>query len=139
MKYLGLSIAAIILLLFLVANVYASQLFPPLFYRVVGTNDISAAEDFLRYIKGTPLHRQQYEYFNEKFNNGLIEARLAEEQKNGASKEKYRLMLEKNPKSRDALIMLALYELKGGNDEEATRFYTQAKAIDPWLKIESLE
>ena len=139
MKYLGLSITARIRLLFLVANVYASQLFPPLYYRVVGTNDISAAADFLRYIKGTPLHRQQYEYFNEKFNNGLIEARLAEEEENGASKEKYRSMLEKNPKSRDALIMLALYELRGGNEEQATRYYTQAKQIDPWLNIASLE
>ncbi len=139
MKTLGLSITAIFLLLFLVINVYASQLFPPLYYRVVGIQDISAAEDFLRYIKGTPMHKQQYDYFNEKFNNGLIEARLAEEEKNGASKEKYRTILEKNPKSRDALIMLALYELRGGNEEEAARYYTQAKQIDPWLKIESLE
>jgi Tfp pilus assembly protein PilF len=73
------------------------------------------------------------------FNNGLVEARVAEQQESFATKERYRVLLEKNPKSRDALIMLALYELRGGNDKEAARYYTQAKEVDPWLKIESLE
>lgn len=139
MKYIGLSISAVFLLLFLVLNVYASQLFSPLYYRLVGNHDIASAQTFLNYIKGTPLYKDQYAYFNGLFDNGLIEARTAEEQKNVATKDRYRSMLSKNPKSRDALIMLALYELRAGNDAEASRFYTQAKEIDPWLNIASLE
>jgi TolA-binding protein len=119
--------------------VYASQLFSPLYYRLVGNHDIASAQTFLNYIKGTPLYKDQYAYFNGLFDNGLIEARTAEEQKNVATKDRYRSMLSKNPKSRDALIMLALYELRAGNDAEASRFYTQAKEIDPWLNIASLE
>ncbi len=139
MKYIGLSITAIFLLLFVVANVYASQNFSPLFYRLVEVRDIVSAKEFLQYIKGTEHYQAQYWYFNHMFNNGLVEERVAEQQQTLATKERFRQILEKNPKSRDALIMLALYELRGGNEKEAARYYTQAKEIDPWLKIESLE
>ena len=139
MKYLGLSIGAIFLLIFMASNVYISQRFPSLYFRIVQDRDIESSKEFLQHIKGSPLYKSQYAYFNNLFKNELNEERMFEEQKNYATKEKYRTMLQKNPKSRDALVMLALYELRGGNNEEAARFYSQAKAVDPWLKINSLE
>lgn len=139
MKYLGLSVTAIVLLLFMTVNIYASQRFSGLFYRLVAFNDIAAAKEFLQKIKGSPLYTEQYKYLNGMFQNGLVQEKLAEDQKNYATKEYYRSMLERNPKSRDALVALALYELHAGNLDEAARFYTQAKEVDPWLKITSLE
>ncbi|KXK10313.1 MAG: hypothetical protein UZ22_OP11002000827 [Microgenomates bacterium OLB23] len=109
------------------------------FYRVVEGNDIKAAKEFLQYIKGTQLYSSQYAYLNAKFNNGLAAESIALEEKSIATKEYYRSLLQKNPKSRDALVILALYELRAGNKTEAARYYTQAKEIDPWLNIESLE
>lgn len=139
MKYIGWSMGAVFLLLYLVVNVFASQDFPRLFYELTTRYNIEDAQKFLQYIEGTPLYKNQYAYLNGIYENGLVKNYMAQEKQNILTKEKYRGILTQNPKSRDALVVLALYEFKAGHEEEAARFYTQAKEIDPWLEIRSLE
>ncbi len=139
MKYIGLAAGAIFLLLFLSVNVYVSQSYPRLFYDLTTKSNIADAQRFLQYVEGTDYYEGQYSYLNGKFGNELNRNRIEEEAQNVATKEKYRNVLRQNPKSRDALVVLALYELKAGNKNAARTYYLQAKNIDPWLSVKSLE
>ena len=139
MRHIGWSLGAIALLVYLAANVVASQDFPRLFYALTTQHQFADAQQFLQYVEGTPLYKGQFAYYNRLYRNGFVKAAAAQKEQSLLTKEKYRGILTKNAKSRDALVVLALYELKAGNKKEAARLYAWAKNVDPWLSVGSLE
>lgn len=131
-------IAGIIFLAFVTVNIYASQRFHPLFYKIVLDPDVPAAGQFLSEIRTSPYYQDQRDYFNGEFND-IFQRQLLQERFNQDSQlKKYEEILKMNPKSRDILLGIAFIHYQKGDKERAREFYRRAQEIDPWLKVDLL-
>lgn len=138
-KVIPTAIIAVFLSAFVMINVYASQLFDGLMFDVMTLKDQVAAERFLSRLEGTKFHDQQYIYLNNLFGNAIYEESNAREFNTQATINNYIELLNTNPKSRDLLVKIALLQFERGNKDEAAKYYSEAKKIDPWLHLDTLE
>ncbi|MBP9797857.1 hypothetical protein KBC70_01795 [Candidatus Woesebacteria bacterium] len=137
------SFLAVLAIAFTTANILASQtIYKPLMFRLVTLQDADAGREFLANLEGTDLFAGQSQYLNSIFDNIFaveIDTRYLNIEKNITE---YENMLSLNPKNRDVLIKLALlYRDKGTGSalEKSRQYYAEAKAVDPWVKVEGLE
>lgn len=128
-----------LLSLFVLINVYSSQVLHPLFFNLVNNQKKSDAVLFLKKIKGTQKFPQQLQYFKNIYGQDIEKEVFAEEIKRKQEIIKFETLLQKNAKARDVLIKLAILYFEDGDLNKAKEYYQRAKNIDPMVKIEELE
>ena len=140
MRYLFLpTFVGIALSVLLALNIFASQVYNPLLFKIIKLNDKNAVKQFLRSIEKTDAYADHFDYFNNLYNDAFLKE--TQQNKFSISQEiqKYEGLLQTNPKSRDVLIKLALLYLEQNEPRKARTYYAQAKKIDPWISISILE
>jgi tetratricopeptide (TPR) repeat protein len=140
-KTLLFGLAGVVLLVFLMANVGASQFaYAPLMFRVVGLQDADAAREFLVDMEGqaalSSVYAGQSEYLNSHFDN-IFAREVDVERLNG---EKaigyYEGLLALNEGNPQVLIKLSLLYSERGDKGRATEYMKRAQEIDPWVEVE---
>lgn len=128
---------------FTTANILASQItYKPLMFRLVTLQNADAGREFLANLKGTDLFADQSQYLNSIFDNIFaveVDTKYLNIEKNITQ---YENLLQLNQKNRDILIKLALLYKDQGTTQslaQSQRYYAQAKAVDPWVYIDTLE
>lgn len=143
-----LGLFGVVLLVFLAANVVASQLsYAPLMFRLVGLNDIDAAREFLVNLDGpelagkghsgqSNLYESQSRYLNSHFDN--IFAREVDISQLNAEKAiaKYEELLQVNEYNPQVLVKLGLLHREKGDEMQAAEYFKRARNVDPWVDIE---
>ena len=131
-------IFASFLFLFLAINIYSSATVSPLLTSIVKLQP-NQALFFLGKINHTDQYFSQRSYFYYLFGSSF-EIALNKDKNNRQQKIKQQLsILEKNPQSRDTLLMLAVLYYQNEDYPKAKNYYSQAKVIDPWIEIGELE
>lgn len=147
-KVIPVALAASLILLFVAINVYASQLFHPLLYKILNTSQTQVYQDsvrqFLSYIENTPEYDQQFAYFNRIYGNVFAAEAIDEEFSLNNELEKYESALEQTGQTREhapprILVKIALVYLDRGDIVKAREYYNQARAIDPWIEVDELK
>lgn len=138
-KVLPLTVIASLVLLFVAINVYASQSFHPLLFKIVGPPDVGATKQFLSYIEDTPAYHQQYDHFNRMYGGVFAQEDIEAEFSLSNELDKYNALLEKSPNTPAILVKIALVHLDRRDISQAREYYARAKAIDPWVEVEELE
>lgn len=112
--------------LFLIINIYYSQNLSKIFFSLVNF-DKKATVEFLEKIRNEKNFYQQLKYYENIYGKDIKNHVFQKENEKKQMIKKLEQILEKNPKSRDALYYLFL--LTGDKN-----YFYQAKQIDPEIK-----
>ena len=128
----------LVALVYLVANIVASQLvFPPLMFRLMTLSDPQAPREFLADLDASsPLYQTQKSYFNSLFDNVFdkeADINQLNTEKTIIHYEKLVLLSPNNPQLHMKLGLL--YKEKGLLSESQAHFQ-RAYEIDPWIAKE---
>lgn len=139
-KTLLFGLAGLILLVFLMANVGASQFaYAPLMFRIVSLQDADAAREFLVNMEGqahfSKIYASQSEYLNSHFDN--IFAKEVDVERLSAEKAigYYEGLLALNADNPQVLVKLSLLYAERGDQSRATEYVERARKIDPWVAL----
>ncbi len=133
------SIAISIFIIFVFINIISSQTISNIFPEISLKQSKNNIILFLINIKSEKYFQNQLSYYQEIYKKDLKSEVFANENHIKAEINKYEEILKQNSKSKDALIMLSLLNLKLNNKKESNYFYNAAKKIDPETKIKELE
>lgn len=139
MRHLAFGIFLSLLFIIASLNVFFSQQFPPIMYKIVYNQERAATVQFLRTIRGENFFPQQLAYYQDLYGPSLESAVFQDATDSLSYIKKLEIFLDEKPKSRDVLVKLALFYSKRGEPTRALNYYRRAKLIDPWLDIPSLE
>lgn len=142
-KTLMLGFGLTLLLLYAMANVYASHVaYSPLMARIVRLNDVDAAREFLANVRGSSLqsaesaelYEQQSRYLNSHFDN--IFAQEVDVSRLNVSKaiESYEDLLLLNPNNPQVLLKLSYLYAENENIAMSEEYRNKALEIDPWVE-----
>jgi len=132
-KYLLLIIVSIFLLFFLVLNIIFSQTISPLFSQVVN-GDKKAVIEYLKKIKSQFEFKNELEYYKKTYGVEIEQQVFEEDRKREEKIKEYKLVLQKNSKSRDVLYSLYLLYQSKGDNRQAQGYLKMAKEVDPEIK-----
>jgi len=135
-KYLIVWIKALLLFaifIYLLANVLSSQLISPLYFQLV-KEDKKAVARFLNKIKDLAMFPSFLEMNKIIYGNSLEQEVFSEDNKRKEAIAEHESLLQKNPKSRDALCNLYLLYYEDGNETKAEEYLNRAKEVDPSLR-----
>ncbi|MEX1052258.1 MAG: tetratricopeptide repeat protein [Patescibacteria group bacterium] len=127
-----------LLIVYLLGNIVASQNVSPIYYNLSDSN-ISKKNlydetfGFLVSIRNLPEFEEFLPRFEAVFGNIISDDIKKHDEKQTLYFENLEFILDKNPKSRDALLKLYLYYIQQGNPEKAQEYLDKAKEIDPTL------
>jgi len=118
---------------FLLVNIIASQMIPPLYFRVI-KSDHKAIVVFLKRIIHLPNFTQEMSQYQAEFGSEIRTAVFGDQWQRLQLINKFEQLLAKNPKSRD--LLYALYQLYHANGDQklAGQYLNKAKAVDPAIK-----
>ena len=135
-KYLLLIIVSIFLLFFLVSNIIFSQTISPLFSQVVN-GDKKAVIEYLKKIKSQSEFKKELEYYKNTYGVEIERQVFEEDRKREEKIKEYKLVLQKNSKSRDVLYGLYLLYQSKGDNRQAQGYLEMAKEVDPTINIKN--
>ncbi len=135
-KYLLLIIVSIFLLFFLVSNIIFSQTISPLFSQVVN-GDKKAVIEYLKKIKSQSEFKKELEYYKNTYGVEIEQQVFEEDRKREEKIKEYKLVLQKNSKSRDVLYGLYLLYQSKGDNRQAQGYLEMAKEVDPTINIKN--
>lgn len=138
-KYLIVWIKTLLLFaifLYLLANVLSSQLISPLYFQLV-KEDKKAVALFLNKIKNLAIFPPLFEMNKKIYGNSLEQEVFSEDNKRKEAIAEHESLLQKNPKSRDALYNLYLLYYEDGNETKAEEYLNRAKEVDPLINIKN--
>ena len=138
-KVLPITVLAALILCVVMANIFASQLFPSLMYKVIGLNNPDATKQFLAHIEKTPEYEQQYRYLNSLYNNAFAYEDIQAQFSLQNEVKRYEEKLKENERNPQVFVHIALLYFDQGNTDQARKHYAQAKKVDPWIDINELE
>jgi len=118
-------------------NLFVSQRFPSLMYRLVSLKDKKAAQEFILGLQNNKISRQQTAYFSDIFSSLEKNDDVSPTETEDVAQKiaHYEKLLSYNRKNPLVLAHLAqLYEKKG-DQQKTKQLYNEAKKIDPWIKL----
>lgn len=127
-----------LLIVYLLGNIVVSQNISPIYYTL---SDLSLSKkslhddafNFLVSIRKLPEFEQFLPRFIAIFGSSIDEDIKKEDDKRLAYFKNLEYIIEKNPKSRDALLKLYLYYIQENEPDKATYYLNKAKEVDPSL------
>jgi tetratricopeptide (TPR) repeat protein len=127
-----------LLIVYLLGNIIASQSVSPIYYNLSNPtlskkNLYEEALSFLISIRNLPEFEQFLPRFEAVFGSILSENIKEYDNKQSAYFKNLEYVIDKNPKSRDALLKLYLYYIQQGDPEKAQEYLDKAKEVDPSL------
>lgn len=127
-----------LLIAYLLGNIVFSQNVSPLYYNLSNTNLnkqslYDQALEFLLSIRNLPEFNKFSPRFEAVYGNVLVEDIKKEDDKNSNYFKNLEYILDKNSKSRDALLKLYLYHVQKGDPEKAQEYLNKAREVDPSL------
>ena len=128
-----------LLIVYLLGNIVVSQNVSPIYYNLSDSNLsknnlYDDAFNFLVSIRSLSEYEQFLPRFEAVFGSVLDEDIKKHDEKQSAYFENLKYALDKNPKSRDALLKLYLYYIQQGDPEKAQEYLDKAKKVDPTLE-----
>ena len=123
-----------LLAIYLLTNIFFSQLISPVYFRLVD-NDKSSAILFLKRIQPFSFFEREYNKYREFYGNSIYFDVFSEENGRNQKIKEFEQILSKNPKSRDVLYGLYLLYKEKGDNKTAEGYLKQAKAIDPSIRL----
>lgn len=132
-KELALIIFFIILLTYLIANIYSSQSISSLFIGVVN-DEKPVVIEYLKKIKNLPIFKQDLKNFSQVFGKNIIKEVLKEEEETKIKIKQLELALKKNPNSPQIFYALSILYNNLGDKNKAQEYLKKAQAIDPLIK-----
>ncbi len=132
-NFLGRLGLILLLGLWLLFNIVASQIVPPLYFRLVN-DDHLAAITYLKQIRLFPQFLAELEKYRQIYGVGIENFVFAGERERELVVQKYELALQKNPQAVTALYNLSLLYEEGDNQQKADEYLKLAKELDPIIK-----
>jgi len=123
----------IILLIFLLFNIYFSQKVSPIFFRMAN-NDKKAAVEFLQKIRRLPQFPKELKYYENIYGSTIKDEVFLEEKTRDLKITKFEQILEKNLQSRDILYSLYVLYLGKNDKKTAEKYLRLAREVDPTIK-----
>lgn len=127
------SVLLLLFLFFLLLNIFSSQQISSIYFQLMNNNR-QATVEFLKRINKHP----QFSFFletNRNIFNHFLENEVFNEQRIKEEKiAQLKSLLQKNPKSRDIIYSLYLFNKDLGNNQQAEKYLKMAKQIDPEVK-----
>jgi len=125
-------------IVYLLGNIVVSQNVSPIYYKL-STISLSKkalhndAFNFLTSIRKLSEFNEFLPRFTAVFGSSLNEDIRKEDEKRAAYFKNLEYIIEKNPKSRDALLKLYLYYIQENEPDKAIYYLNKAKEVDPSL------
>jgi len=123
----------VFLCIFLLLEIFTSQIISPLYSRVVN-EDKSGVINYLKKIILLPVYKEELSVYKKNFGEGLENAVLSEKLSRDNRIQKLEQLLVNNPKSRDVLYSLFLLYQEDGNKIKSQYYFQKAKEVDPFIK-----
>ena len=129
----------VLLIAYLLGNIVVSQNVSPIYYTL---SDLSLSKkslhdgafNFLMSIRKLPEFEQFLPRFIAVFGSSIGEDIKKEDDKRLAYFKNLEYIIEKSPKSRDALLKLYLYYVQENEPDKAIYYLNKAKEVDPSLE-----
>jgi len=118
---------------FLVLEIFASQIISPLYVQVVN-EDKSGVVNYLKKIVSLAIYKEELSMYKITYGEGLENAVLSEKLARDNKIQKLEQLLVNSPKSRDVLYSLFLLHQEDGNKIKAEKYLQTAREVDPELK-----
>lgn len=131
MKFGQFIILAVIILIFLLVNTAASNLYPALFSNLLLTNSQKISVEYLADVRKTSEFDNQINYFNQKYNYDFINLVEQPEKDINFKISQLESILEKNEDAVDVLLALSKIYKDLGNSQKSKIYLSRAKKIDP--------
>lgn len=132
-------ILIVLFFIYVLANVYASQTFNTLFFKLTAGQNRTDALTFLKKIKNEKDFPAQLTVLTRTYGSSLADGLEAEKDARRRQIAQLEALLKKNPSARDVLVKLAILYYEDDQPSRAKHYYQQAKTIDPEVKIDELE
>ena len=130
------TIVALLSVVFLLANMYASQQIHPLYFNFIGENKDDVIKT-LRFIQSLPEYPEVLA-MQKNIYGSSIEGEVNQEAKiRDNSIRHLEEELKINPKARDVLYNLSILYKKEGNSQKSLELYRQALQVDPAVDSEA--
>ncbi|MFH1827202.1 MAG: hypothetical protein ABH812_02070 [bacterium] len=125
-----------LLIVYLLGNIIFSQNVSPVYYSLSNTSLskqslYDQALEFLLSIRSLPEFNEFSPRFEAVYGNVLKEDIIAEDEKNSNYYKNLEYILDKNSKSRDALLKLYVYYIQNNQPDKAIEYLNKAKKVDP--------
>lgn len=135
-------IFSVLLAVFLLANIVASQTVSPLYFNLVSPPQPTAdkfqnAITFLIAIESLPQYQEHLNYYRNLYGETIVDSVSGPKRERLLLLQSFEQILQKNPKSRDILYSLSVFYRETGDEIKAEEYLRQAKDLDP--AIESVE
>ena len=129
--YLG-----VLLIAYLLGNIIFSQNVSPIYYNLSNSNLskqnlYNQAFNFLLSIRDLPEFNEFLPRFEAVFGDVLKDDIKKEDEKNLNYFKNLEYVIDKNSKSRDALLKLYIYYIQKGEPNKALQYLNKAKEVDP--------
>lgn len=130
---------SVFLFFYVLINIFASQYFHPLFFKLTIKQNKTDALVFLKKIAKTKDYPTQLAVFTRIYGSSIKTDLAREKETRRRQIVELKALLAKNTNARDVLTKLALLYLEDGDRSKAKEYYQKAKGIDPEIKIFELE
>lgn len=130
---------SVFLLVFLVANIIASQTIHPLYFKLVNPPKMPAEKfqdvtTYLVAIESLPQYQNQMEYYKSLYGTAIEESVMGPKNERLLIRQSFEQILQKSPKSRDILYSLFVFYSKEGDQIKAQEYLRQAREVDPEIE-----
>ena len=116
--------------IFLLLEIFASQIISPLYIQVVN-EDKSGVVNYLKKIVSLTIYKKELSIYKITYGEGLENIVLAEKLARDNKIQKLEQLLVNSPKSRDVLYGLFLLYQEDGNKIKAEKYLQAAREVDP--------
>jgi tetratricopeptide (TPR) repeat protein len=126
----------LIALVYLVANIVASQvIFPPLMFRLIALSDSEAPREFLADLDpSSALYQSQRSYLNSLFNNVFDTEADINNLNSEIALAHYEKLLILSPNNPQLHVKIGLLHKEKGQLKQAQSHFETAQRFDPWIQ-----
>lgn len=117
----------------LIKNIMVSQAVPPLYTKIFN-GSLYESVDFLKRISALPAATSYLSMYKNMYGGILSEELEKDTAKKYEKIKELEMVLQKNPKSRDAFLSLSILYRNLGEEKKADYYLNQAKEIDPTVQ-----